>query len=290
MDINIRRRKTNPAAREKTAAMPPRGTRVGEWGRVEAAHSGDNTIDVFLASGVYLERVPVASREWVVSGRESGRDWNSGERDLPPVHARVFVLMPSLSFDDCFALPFSGFSTIDQTAPFLARGEEGSRERITPSGWRVTDDRVNGSYGAVSPDGKTHVEIDYGSPAEPKDNPKFRLSVFDDVKVNVTAGNKATVRIFDTEIVIQRGKVLLKPKETAIEVDGNATVKTSGNATVEAAGDATVKGANVTVDAAGTLTLKTGDAAPWMPNIMPACPLGPTHGGPQAGVIRLRGA
>jgi len=232
MDIVVKRETQKQPEPQKPGSPLPPGKRLGEWGRVEAAHSDDNTVDVLFASGLYLERVPVASREWVVSGDDAENKWNSGERNLPPVHARVFVLMPSFTYDDCFVLPFSGFSTIDQTAPFIAEGRERVGERITPSGWHITDDHVTGSHKAVSPDGKTFVGIDYGTEGEPKENPELHLSVFDDVKVDVTAGKKATVRIFDTEIVIKPGEVLLRPKDTAIEVAGNATLKTTGNTVV----------------------------------------------------------
>ena len=289
MDIIIRQKTPKPQEPRKPASPFPYGKRLGEWGRVEAAYSDDNTVDVTLASGLYLERVPVASREWVVSGDDAEKEWNSGERNLPPVHARVFVLMPGFTYDDCFVLPFSGFSIIDQTAPFMGEGMERVGERITPSGWHVTDDHVTGSHRAISPDKKTVVEIDYGTEREPKEDPELHLSVFDDVKVDVTAGEKATVKIFDTEIVIKPGKVLLKPKDTAIEVDGNATLKTTGNTVVEATASATVKGATVTLEASTLLKLQSGDAVAWCPNTVINCPWGFPHGGPGMGIVRLQG-
>jgi len=312
MDITIRRGKPPAPGARKPAAPTADGRRLGDWGRVEASHSEDNTADVVLASGLYLERVPVASREWVVSADDSGGERNSGERDLPPVNARVFVLMPSFRYEDSFVVPFSGFSTIDRTAPFMEDGRESVRERVTPGGWHVTDDLVTGSRRAVSPDGKTAFEIDFGGEAEPKERPELHLSVFDDVKVDVTAGEKATVRIFDTEIVIKPGEVLLKTGDTTVEVDGNAALKITGNAEVEAGGDVTVKangdagvkgtnveveaaasaavkGATVTVEATALLELKTGDATAFCPNTVVACPWGFPHGGPGTGIVKLRG-
>jgi len=256
MDIVIKRETQNwPDTQKPTSALPS-GKCLGEWGRVETAHSDDNTVDVTLASGLHLERVPVTSREWVVSGDDAEKEWNSGERNLPPVNARVFVLMPNLTYDGCFVMPFSGFSTIEQTAPFLSEGMERVGERITPSGWHVTQDQVTGSYRAVSPDKKTVIDIDYGTEAEPKENHELHLCVFDDVRVDVTAGEKATVKIFDTEIVIKPGAVVLRSKDTTIEVAGNAVLKTTGNTAVEATGNVDVKGANVTVE--GTNVTITG--------------------------------
>ncbi|MDR1230169.1 MAG: hypothetical protein LBK61_02085 [Spirochaetaceae bacterium] len=264
---------------EKIAQPSPFDGRFGEWGTVETPHSEDNTADIFLDSGVYLNRVPVASREWVVSGEDAEKDYNSGERSLPPVHARVFVMMPSRVYSDCFIAPFSGFSTIDQTAPYMADDREKIRERIAPGGWHVTDDGTTGSRKAVSPDGKTSLEIDYGTEKEPKtDAPELHLSLFDEIKADVVAdggvtlsvfdevqfehvkGESCTVKVFDTEIEIKPGAVSLKPKETVIEVDGNLTVKTSGDAIVEAVGDATVKGKNINVEASASATVKAAQA------------------------------
>jgi hypothetical protein len=78
--------------------------------------------------------------------------------------------------------------------------------------------------------------------------------------------------------------------DVKVAAGGNAEVKAAGDAKVEATGNMDVKGANVTLDASALCTLKTGDAISWMPNIMPACPLGPVHGGVAAGIVKLKGA
>jgi hypothetical protein len=77
--------------------------------------------------------------------------------------------------------------------------------------------------------------------------------------------------------------------DVEILAGADATVKATSNVNVEATGNATVKGVNVTAEASAMLTLKTGDATIWMPNIMPVCPLGPLHGGPGAGIVKLKG-
>ena len=253
MHVTIKRRDA-AIPQQKPAA---RLIRFGEWGRVEGRHSEDNTVDVLLASGNYLIRVPVASREWVVSSEDAKKDYSSGERDLPPVHARVYIVMPSATYNDCFAAPFSGFSTIDQTAPYMEDDKEKIKERITPSGWRMTNDYVTGSHKAVSPDGKTGIEIDYGNEEEPKEeNPELHLNLFDEVTIDHVKGDSCTIKVYDTELVIRNGEVLIKPKETAIEVNGNATIKTTGNTEIEAAGDVSVKCVNVDVGATANATIK----------------------------------
>ena len=323
MDIHVKRKSATSTPTPKKREGPPSLFRIGEHGRVKELHSADNTVDVLLDSGVFLKHVQVKSNEWVIYQEDSEKDFNAGGRDLPPLHARVFVLMPSGTYSDCFVL-CSLFSTPDKAEPFLADEKEKIQERITPSGWHTTKDNVTGSYKAVSPDEKTSLEIDYGNEDEPKeDKPELHLNLFDEIKADIVADDNVhlsvfeditidhkkddscTMKVFDTELVIKKGEVSIKPKETTIEVDGNATIKTSGDTKIEATGDvavkgsnvkveatanADIKGANVTVDASALLTLKTGDAAAYCPNIMPACPLGPIHGGVPAGIIKLKGA
>jgi len=281
MHITIKRKDIGTPQPKAAPRSPHDRWRFGEWGRVEALHSDDITADVLLDSGVYLKRVPVASKEWVIIGEdaETKKDYNSGERDLPPVHASVYLIMPSATYNDCFITPFSGFSAIDQTAPYMDDEKEKIKERITPSGWHITDDHVTGSHKSVSPDEKTSLEIDYGNEEEPKEeNPELRLNLFDNIKAEIVAEDNVsisvfdevtidhvkedscTIKVFDTEIVIKQGEVSIKPKETTIEVDGNAIIKTTGNTEIEAAGDVSVKGVNVDVEATANATVGAAQA------------------------------
>jgi hypothetical protein len=186
----------------KIAQPSPFDNRHGAWGKVDRAHSEDNTVDIYLDTGVHLKRVPVSSREWAVSGTDAGKEYNTGERDLPPVNSRVFVMLPTGRYEDCFVL-CSGFSTIDQTAPFMAEDCEDIRERLTPGGWHITDNHRTGSHEAASPDGKTRLTIDYDG-----DEPALRLAVFDQITVEV-ANNSAVLSFFDTEITAEQGKPIL---------------------------------------------------------------------------------
>ena len=205
MEIKVKRGKAKPPAPQKAAAPLPPGNRLGEWGRVDASNSEDNTIDITLESGVHLTRVPMASREWVIPGEDAGRERDSGERDLPPPHARVFILMPTFRYEDCFALPFSGHSTIDQPEPFMGEDLEETKERVTPSGWRVTDNHSTGSHRSASPDGKTVLEIDYGTGGEPRDKAALHLSIFENAEVDVAEDGSVTARMFDTVMKVRQG-------------------------------------------------------------------------------------
>jgi hypothetical protein len=257
MDVIIKRntKQVSEKMSRPTRARSVYDSRFGEWGRVDTLHSEDNTVDVFLDSGVYLKRVPVASKEWVISGEDAEKEYNAGERDLPPVFARVFIMMPTFTYGDCFVAPFSGFSTIDQPQPYMEDDREKIKERITPSGWHITSDHVTGSYKAVSPDEKTSLEIDYGNEEDPKEeNQELHFALFDEIQANVVIGDETVadllvfdgevelthkkgdscaLKVFDTEIIIKQGEVLIKPKETKIEVDGNLDVSVDGTVTLK---------------------------------------------------------
>jgi hypothetical protein len=202
MDILIKRRKTDTPVREasRLSQPTPYDRRYGEWGRVELLHSEDNSVDVFLDIGIYLKRVPVSSREWVVPGRDADKDYDSGERNLPPVQARVYIMMPTGTYDDCFVL-CSGFPTIEQPKPYMEKDKERIKERITPSGWHITDDYVTGSHKAVSLDEKTSIDLDYGNEDEPKEDPELHLKLFDGdspgFKVDVVSAKTVDIELFD---------------------------------------------------------------------------------------------
>jgi hypothetical protein len=233
MDILVKRRKAEspfPEPSRKPTQPPPYGKRYGEWGRVDLLHSEDNSVDVFLDIGVYLKRVPVSSSEWVVPGGDSGKEYTSGERSLPPVNARVFIMMPAGTFDGCFIAPFSGFSTIDQTRPYMEEDKEKIKERITPSGWHTVDDNTTGSHRAVSPDGKTSLEIDYGAEEEPKDKPELHLDLFGDLQADVISNSNVKLNVFREASIEHKkgGGIVIKAYDTEVSINnGSLRIKTT---------------------------------------------------------------
>jgi hypothetical protein len=296
----------------------PYDKRYGAWGHVadtdddeKAAYSSDNSVDVVLDMGVYLRHIPVASFEWVVNKTVSDKDYTTGERDLPPPNSRVFVMMPTGTFDDCFVL-CSGFSPTEKNdnAPFSDDDTENIRERVTQGGWHTIYNCLTGTYETISPDEKTSMKIDYGNEEEAKEHPELHLKLFEkttfdvineesanfsmfdgEFKVEYKKGDNAKITVFDTELIIKSGEATLKPKKTTIDVDGDATIKTSGKTQIEATGDTSVKGNNVTVEAAGLAEVKgaqvkiSGTVAP---GTGPFCALpnclftGAPHGGTTA--------
>jgi hypothetical protein len=251
MKIIVKNRQAEQAPGiRKVPHSPPYLNRYGAWGYVEKTYSGDHSADVFIDTGAYLKRCPVSSKEWVVPGEE----YTSGERDLPPLGSRVFVLMPygNTTYDGAFVL-CSGFivTSKPEKENFMEEEKEKSRKRIKPGNWKELYDCVTGTHEIISPDGKTTMKIDYGSGGEEKEKPELQLklfgetvlditegdsaslSVFDgEVKIEHKKGDNAKVTVFDTELTIKNGEVTLKPKKTTIDVDGDADIIVSGNANI----------------------------------------------------------
>lgn len=145
------------------------------------------------------------------------------------------------------------------------RGTQTYKVGIGPNG--DTDAAVSiemGEKSEITLDSKSGMTLHFSKAVLIKSDDDYSLQISGDV--SITGSQKITVK-----------------------ADGDIAIKASGDVNVEAFGDATVKGTNVTIDAATLLTLKSGDATPWMPNVMPVCPLGPLHGGPGAGIAKLKG-
>lgn len=203
MEIVIKRRGNAQPQSKVRHTSPPSAARYGAWGRVEAVHSEDHSVDIIFDTGLFRKNIPVASREWVMSGD----DYATGARDLPPADARVFVFMPYGGYDGCFVL-CSGFAVTDkeQEEAFLSGGQEKIRKRVAPGNWKEEYHYATGTYEAVSPDGKTGVKIDYGTEQESKDRPELHLKLFDKIKADVVSDNGITLSAFDDEVKIEHTK------------------------------------------------------------------------------------
>lgn len=108
------------------------------------------------------------------------------------------------------------------------------------------------------------------------------------VMIKVDADGIVSIDSQDTETgdvsITTKGKIILTTGD-------DTTIDVTGNVIIEATGDADVKGTNVTVEGSSQVLLKTGDALAWKPCILPACLFtGAPHGGPTAGISKLKGS
>ena len=102
-------------------------------------------------------------------------------------------------------------------------------------------------------------------------------------EVTLTSKSGATVTLDKDLNLTVKGKTTLNiTGDVSLSTDGNASIKAGGDVAVEAGGKCEVKSAS-------GLTLASGDAAPWQPNIVPTCPFGMPHGGASGGIAMLKG-
>lgn len=142
------------AAMQNAGLNAPQGV-FGLWGKVLARHSEDHTVDIRTDREFVLERVPVASREWITES-----DPPTGARDLPPEGTYVFMLMPTGQVESGFIIA----SVFPQTlaalkTDFLKKDKESEAFTRREGGWQKTYDKSNGNLLVEDDDGFTlHVK------------------------------------------------------------------------------------------------------------------------------------
>ncbi|GHU22192.1 hypothetical protein FACS1894172_15250 [Spirochaetia bacterium] len=189
--------------------------RYGAWGVVKTVHSNDISVDV-LIDGVLVLRVPVASQEWVKAYQENEEEedsevlYVSGDRHLPPVGARVFVLMPTGNFDGCFVL-CSGFSIHESShrTTFALEGDDdpeiAQRKNTALDNWKTVRDYEKGNITIYSPDDKTFFRIEYPDESGEPENPEIHLQAFEEVKLDIVQDNNTSLSLYD-EVSIKHKK------------------------------------------------------------------------------------
>jgi hypothetical protein len=229
---------------------PPNKQRYGAWGRVDKVYSNNHTADVYLDTGMFLKQVPVSSKEWVVPGD----DYTTGQRDLPPVNARVFVFMPYGDYDGCFIL-CSGFVVTDkaQKGAFMEDEKERIRKRVYPGNWKWEYHYATGTYELTSPDEKTRLKIDYGTEQEAKEPHELRLTLFEKIKFAAASLKSLALSVFDDEVKVEHifgEKIRINAFDTEIEIkEDDMTVKCGGNLKIDAAGTIDIiAGGEITVN------------------------------------------
>ncbi|UTY31734.1 hypothetical protein [Treponema putidum] len=144
------------------AAQKESNKRYGVWGTVTDVNSMSHCVDVKLSSGVELKEVPVAcTDEWVCEYK----DYVSGSRNLPPQGSRVFLFMPTASFESAFVL-CSGLSRYEKQheKAFMADKSDRDkknkvREKVFPGKWKEEYEYDTGRYKIISPNESIKIDI-----------------------------------------------------------------------------------------------------------------------------------
>lgn len=174
---------------------------IGVWGVVEEVNSKLNQVNVTTNRGLKFVGIPVISQEWVLA-KDS---YVPSSRNLPPVGATVFVLMPNKTVSGAFVL-CSGFLARETTEQVLfakndseLEEKNNTRERITQGGWDITEEYDTGIINFKSKDENITLLIDSES--------------------------EITLTAYDNVITITRDEVKLKPKKLTVESENDIELK-----------------------------------------------------------------
>lgn len=160
--VNIQKVRKNSEGRDFENSSPY-SNRIGFWGTVDAVNSSTNRVTVISETGITYPGIPVYSSEWV--NADDNKDYVTGSRNLPPVGARVFVLMPTRTVTGSFVL-CSGYALGESKTRNLFAAEKNKieklntiKEKITQGGWNITENYENGNIQLLSKDGNIKTEL-----------------------------------------------------------------------------------------------------------------------------------
>lgn len=192
----------------------PYSERVGFWGTVDAVNSMTNRVTVISETGVIYPGIPVYSSEWV--NADDNKDYITGSRNLPPIGARVFVLMPTKTVTGAFVL-CSGYALGESKTKNLFAAENNKKEKfntikekITQGGWNYQENYENGNIQLLSKDGKIKAELnveDDSSDSTNRHSTGIVITAFDSIITVNDDGIKIKSENKDVTLVTQKFSV-----------------------------------------------------------------------------------
>lgn len=161
MEIFYEKRKKSVPHADKTNESFLDG-RIGFWGNVKDVDSTLNCVGVVSDTGNYYPSIPVISEEWVYYNKDL--DYVPSSRNLPPIDARVFVLMPTRTITGAFVL-CSGYAGGESCtrALFSDKNDKNKnnaiKERISQGGWKTKEYYADGNRIIQSNDGNIEIHL-----------------------------------------------------------------------------------------------------------------------------------
>jgi hypothetical protein len=149
----------------------------------------------------------VSSREWVKADEDKG--YTSGDKDLPTLESRVFVMMPTGDLDGCFVL-CSGYVIPDTYEKFKEDDGDDTekstnfinvRRHVWPGNWKGWYNYVTGRFELQSPDEKTTVLIDYPNEEGVPEVPELHAKLFEKLLLDILEGKTIDLAAWEDDIV-----------------------------------------------------------------------------------------
>ncbi len=202
--------------------------RVGFWATVTEVNAKENSVRVLSDTKQEYHGIPVMSKEWV----RDGDDYVTGCRNLPPVGARVFVLVPAGTIASAFVL-CSGFTPGDTSTHTLWAGDDEGRarieERVGQGGWVRQESYDTGQVDIASKDEKLLLSVSLA-------NETASLSAWDAALEINGRDKKIVLSAWDTVLELTSDGLRIKPKNLEIASSGDIVLDAGANSvTVKAA-------------------------------------------------------
>lgn len=230
MDIKFNKIRLN-ARKLPLDSDSPLIDRIGFWAVVDEVNSMTNRVNVYSDTGILVKGLPVVSNEWV-SPSSDERKYITGSRNLPPVGARVFVLMPTHTIAGAFIL-CSGFAAGEVNTHELYAKEEDKKtfntvqEKITQGGWREKEDYTTGNRSIESKDGSIKVELNLEKNNRLEQEKGIIITAYDNVitinpdkKITITSKQEVVVDASDQKVTLVASKFSVKS-----DVNGQASLE-----------------------------------------------------------------
>lgn len=215
----------------------PLAGRGGFFGVVSCVHPVDLTVDVIADSGVEIQHVKVASRQWV-DYEEEGTPQLTGRRDLPPVGSYVYCVMPTGTYNGCFVL-CSLFS--DEAVHGGYRAPEDTDEDVAntvldveKSGWQATTDIRTGSKTVQNKTADPTISLSVDQETEGAESVTLTVhgtvitidatgvSITTDKAITMDAGEGVTNRYTGDLTISSDGAVSISATQTGLLTLGNS--------------------------------------------------------------------
>ncbi|GHU10330.1 hypothetical protein FACS1894151_09600 [Spirochaetia bacterium] len=277
INVHIIKRRLLPG-QNPLKSESPFDERSGFFGVVIEVQPKNNTVSIRSDTGRVFVGIRVASPQWVTmptgDSQVKNKEKLTGQRYLPPVNTFVYCLMPTgepssaIVLCSVFAYRDAGHAELRDAPAGKEEDFQNIDERIDSGGWKFTHDLRTGTRKIQNApvDGNETISLEVNQKEKGK--------------------SKITLQFFDNTIEFDEEKQGLKQT-----INGDIDLAVQGKATIAVNGNADIKGDNVTVEASTSLTLKTGDAAPWVVNSLSVDPMtGVPHGGKATGILKLKGA
>jgi len=206
--------------------------RIGFWGDVSEVNSSTNTCTVISDQGLEFQGIQIATREWI--NADKNKDYVCCEKNLPTIGSRVFVLVPNNNITSAFVLcsgyPINEndtqvlFTKVDENKTDEENQKEIEkkniiREKITQSGWYISENYETGNLLFESNDKTILLEININKDDENSKEKEILVKVWDNEIKIIPDDKEIKLNILENHFSIKENEFEIENKDNLIQVN-----------------------------------------------------------------------